>query len=324
VDRLTIIGMGLIGTSFGLALKKAKVRNLEIVGHDLEPTNSLKAQKRGALDRVERNIFSAIKGSKIIVLAIPVMAIKEMMELIGPYIEEGTIVTDTGSTKSQVINWADEILPDGVNFIGGHPMAGREISGPDGADENLFSGAIYAICPSPTAEKFAQKYVVDLAEAMGAIPYFVGADEHDVYVAGISHLPFMLSIGLMNTTAKNPAWREMSMLAASGYRDPIMHRDICLTNQEGIVYWIDEIIKQLYEFRNNIRDNPDGLELSFIQAWESRARWLAQKESGYSPREDLPSSSDTMMSMVMGDKIATRLQELTQEQARDQTKYRKG
>ena len=146
MDRLTIIGMGLIGTSFGLALKKAKVRNIEIVGHDLEPTNSLKAQKRGALDRVERNIFSAIAGAKVIVLAIPVMAIKEIMELIGPFIEKGTIVTDTGSTKLQVINWANEILPVGINFIGGHPMAGREISGPDGADENLFSGAVYAIC----------------------------------------------------------------------------------------------------------------------------------------------------------------------------------
>ena len=103
-----------------------------------------------------------------------------------------------------------------------------------------------------------------------------------------------------------------------------MHRDICLTNQEGIVYWIDEIIKQLYEFRNNIRDNPDGLELSFIQAWESRARWIAQKEEGNPSREDLPSSSDTMMSLMVGDKIATRLKELTQEQARDQTKYRRG
>ena len=161
MDRLTIIGMGLIGTSFGLALKKARIQNLEIVGHDLEPTNSLKAQKRGALDRVERNIFSAINGAKIIVLAIPVLAIKEMMELIGPSIEEGTIVTDTGSTKLQVTKWADEILPSGVNFIGGHPMAGREISGPDGADENLFNGAVYAICPSPTAEKFAQKINAD-------------------------------------------------------------------------------------------------------------------------------------------------------------------
>ncbi len=332
MDRLTIIGMGLIGTSFGLALKKARIQNLEIVGHDLEPTNSLKAQKRGALDRVERNIFSAINGAKIIVLAIPVLAIKEMMELIGPSIEEGTIVTDTGSTKLQVTKWADEILPSGVNFIGGHPMAGREISGPDGADENLFNGAVYAICPSPTAEKFAQKYVVDLAEAMGAKPYFVGPDEHDIYVAGISHLPFMLSIGLMNTTANNPAWREMSMLAASGYRDisrlasgdPIMHRDICLTNQEGIVYWIDETIKQLYEFRNNIRDNPNELELSFIRAWESRARWLAHKESGAAPGVEFPSSSDTMMSLLMGDKLATRLKELTEERARDQTKYHKG
>lgn len=332
MDRLTIIGMGLIGTSIGLALKRAKVQSLEIVGHDLEPTNSQKAQKRGALDRVERNIFSAIKGAKVVILAIPVMAIKEIMELIGPDLEEGTIVTDTGSTKNQIIKWASEILPKSINFIGGHPMAGREISGPDGADENLFDGAIYAIIPSPTAEPFAQKYVVKLAEAMGAKPYFVGADEHDIYVAGISHLPFMLSISLMNTTANNPAWREMSVLASSGYRDisrlasgdPIMHRDICLTNQDGIVYWIDETIKQLYAFRNDIRDNPDGLELTFIRAWESRARWLAGRESGDRPGVEIPSSTDTMMSMAMGDKLATRLKELTQDQIRDQTKYRKG
>jgi len=332
LERLAIIGLGLVGTSIGLALKKAKIPDLEIVGHDMEPTHSSTALRRGAVDKIHRNLFSAIEGAHSIILAVPVMAMKDVMTLIAPNLEPGTIITDTGSTKAQVIKWAEEILPAEVSFIGGHPMAGKEQSGPDAGDENLFQDAVYAICPSPTATTTAQTYVVSLAESVGSRPYFVGPEEHDSYVAAVSHLPFILSIGLVSSTTKSPGWREMSRMASTGYRDisrlasgdPIMHRDICITNAESIVYWVDEAIKQLYEFRNNIQEDPEALELAFIQAWEARARWLARKDSAEErPGDELPSSSTNMLAILAGDKVANRLQELTQTNKSDSSKYRK-
>ena len=103
-----------------------------------------------------------------------------------------------------------------------------------------------------------------------------------------------------------------------------MHRDICITNAESIVYWVDEAIKQLYEFRNNIQEDPEALELAFIQAWEARARWLARKDSAEErPGDELPSSSTNMLAILAGDKVANRLQELTQTNKSDSSKYRK-
>ena len=331
MERITIIGTGLIGTSLGLALKKAKMPNLEIVGHDKEPGNSSKAQRRGAIDKTHHNLISSIEGSRMVIIATPAMAIRETMGYIAPYLEKGALVTDTGSTKSDVLAWAEELLPPEVSFVGGHPMAGKEESGPDAADENLFEDAAYAICASPSARSDATKAVASLAESIGAVPYFINAGEHDSYVAAVSHLPFLLSATLMACTSKSASWRDMSRLASTGYRDmtrlasgdPIMHRDICVTNQEAVVYWLDEFIKELYELRNNVRDDPDSMERTLISAWETRARWLADKEANRRPGEELPKASESMMGLVMGENLARRWRELNQRGEKDETKYQK-
>ena len=149
MERITIIGTGLIGTSIGLALKKNGVKNLEIMGHDREPINTSAASKRGAVDKTSFNLPASVEGAKLVIIATPVLAIRDVLEIIGSELEPGTLVTDTGSTKMQVLEWAKELLPPEVHFVGGHPMAGKEQPGPEAADANLFEGAVYAICPDP-------------------------------------------------------------------------------------------------------------------------------------------------------------------------------
>ena len=152
------------------------------------------------------------------------------------------------------------------------------------------------MCPAPGASKEAASSIAALAETVGATPYFVDAEEHDSYVAAVSHLPFILSTGLVGATARSPGWREMSRLATNGYRDitrlasgdPIMHRDICLTNKESIVHWIDECIKELYSIRNQINDDEKALEKTFISTWEARTRWLAGESGERRPGEEMP------------------------------------
>lgn len=321
MDRITIIGTGLIGTSLGLALKKANLSKCEIVGHDKEPSASSKAQRRGAVDKADRNLISSVEGARIVIIATPPMAIRETMEYIAPHLAEGVLVTDTGSTKSNVLKWADEIFPAGVNFVGGHPMAGKESSGPDAAEATLFDGATYAICATPSADYQAVQTLASLVESIGATPYFIGAEEHDSYVAAVSHLPFILSVALVGCTSDSPSWDDISTLAASGYRDitrlasgdPVMHRDICVTNQESIIKWIDQFITYLYKFRNDVRDDPDAVELALISAWQARSRWLSGAKVNQSTvSADLPSANDSMMGLVMGDRMSSRLRELNQ------------
>ena len=330
MDRIAIIGLGLIGTSLGLAIRQGLGREVEVVGTDLETGHIATAKKMGALDRDERSIPAVVEGAHIVVLATPILAMRELMEFMVPYLTEGTVVTDTGSTKKDVVAWGEELFPAGVSFVGGHPMAGKETSGPGEAEAALLQGSVYAICPAPSATEEATKAIVTLVQAIGAKPYFVDPTEHDSYVAAVSHLPFLLSIGLVSTTSKSPGWREMSRLASSGFRDisrlasgdPVMHRDIALTNRDAVVHWLDEFIKDLHGLRNLVKDDPEGLEKALVDAWEARARWLISRDSEEPIVGEGVKASDQIMGMFLGDQVAKKFREMGQDE-KDSTRYRK-
>lgn len=318
--QITIIGTGLIGTSLGLALRQSSLRDLTVVGTDAAHQARSGAQRRQAFDRVENRLGNAIDDADIIMLATPVMAMRELMEGIAPYLPEGCVVTDVGSTKGQVLEWADALLPATVDFVGGHPMAGKETPGPEHADAALFSGKPYCIIPSPKASQRAVGEITTLAEAVNAQPYYIGAYEHDSFVAAVSHLPFVLSTALVGCTSKSANWSDIGQLAASGYRDltrlasgdVIMHRDICISNAQPIVAWIDAMIRELYEYRKLLDTDgapPDDaavqqVETLFEDARIARAKWLAgevnprARELENAP--EYPTFSQSMGQMFLG------------------------
>ena len=316
MTKMAIIGTGLMGTSMALALKQANLRNLEVVGTDADGRARSGAQKSGAFHSVEGRLASALRDANLIVLATPVMAMKELMEVIGPELREGCVVTDMGSSKKVVLEWAEQYLPRHVDFVGGHPMAGKETSGPENADGSLFDNKVYCVVPSPRAQKAAVSEVTELAKAVGARPFFIGVEEHDSFVAAASHLPFLLSVALVGCTSKSANWEDIAQLAATGYGDisrlasgdPIMHRDICATNPEPIVAWIDAYIRELYQVRQMLtnENGPDiaAIQEFFEQAAEARARWLAGAVTSMSsrpgPQTDNTSFSESMGAMFTG------------------------
>ena len=327
MDRITIVGMGLIGTSLGLALKKANL-GVEIVGTDRDRAVSGTAKRMGACDSTQNNPLDAIRGARMVILATPVGGIREMLRLYGPELEPGVIVTDTGSTKAEVLAWAEEFLPDTVSFVGGHPMAGKELSGPVAADGDLFQNATYCIIPGSGADEEAVRIVPHMAASVAAKPLFIDAREHDSYVAAISHLPLVLSTVLVKLNADNPAWPEIAKLAANGFRDvsrlasgsPEMSRDICLTNKEALNRWIDEFIRELQEFRGMVDEGDERtLGRAFDGAWEARDRWVQNKITARSaaPMVELPTSAETMGGLIMGDRAAGRVRQMLEWQRED-------
>jgi len=284
MKRITIIGLGLIGGSMGLALKQVGPKDTEIIGYTRSSETAIKALKRGAVDKMEDNLVSAVEKAGIVILATPVMAMKEIMERIGPNLSTGCVVTDAASTKVKVMEWAEEYLPSGIEFIGGHPMAGKELSGIEVAETDLFKDCTYCIVQGGSTSPEATGIITDLVKTLGANPLFITASEHDNFVAGISHLPLIISSTLVRSTVKSPYWRDMSILAAGGYRDlsrlasqhPIMNRDICLTNQENILNWTEEFIKELSRFRQLIIDGGEDLEKAFIQVQQARQKWIEE------------------------------------------------
>ena len=319
MPKVAIVGTGLIGTSMALALKQARIPNLELVGVDYDYNARRGAQKRNAFNRVESGLALGIRGADIVILATPVMAMRELLEIIGPNLPEGCVITDVGSSKKVVLEWAEQYLSKEVAFVGGHPMAGKEASGPEAADADLFRGKTYCIVPGNNAGKQAVSEITSLAEFMGAVPYFIGVEEHDSFVAAASHLPFLLSVALVGCTSKSVNWEDIAQLASTGYKDvtrlasgdAVMHRDICVSNSEPIVAWIDSFIRELYEMRKLLGDEngpkADDIRQVFEQASDARSRWLAGAVPSSARNQlalpEVPSFTEGMGQMLMGSKL---------------------
>ncbi len=265
-----------------MALKQANWRNAEIIGYARRSATASLARKSGAVDRVEPDLSKAVKSADIIIVATPVLTVKDVFRQISPDLSEGSIVTDAASTKLEVIRWAQELLPSRTNFVGGHPMAGKETSSIKAATADLFRKCTYCLTPLPQTKPAALRTMKGMVKALGAVPLIIEAEEHDRLVAGISHLPLLLSVALVMATTKNPSWPRMSRLAASGYRDltrlasgnPELGAHICLSNQAAIVSWIDLFIEELQKLRALVADGSEEIERSLAMANEARQKWL--------------------------------------------------
>jgi prephenate dehydrogenase len=279
---VTIVGLGLIGGSIGLALRQGKKSRWEIIGYSRRQETVATALSSGAIERGETNLKDAVKQADLVIIATPVLTVKEILSKIAPHLPSGCIITDTASTKVQVMKWAKEILPPTVDFIGGHPMAGRETYGIKAAKADLFRGCTYCLTPSVEASPKSIDMVIGMVKKLGAIPIFIDAQEHDDLVAGISHLPMLLSAALVSLTTKNSSWSKMSKLAASGYHDltrlasgsPEVNSHICLSNQEAIIDWIDKFSQELKRYRRLVASGDKRLEQALIEANKARQKWL--------------------------------------------------
>jgi prephenate dehydrogenase len=323
MQKVTIVGLGLIGSSIGLGLRRWATnegkRNavLEVTGFDLDLDHQNYSKKIKAVDKTEWDLTKAIRDADLIVLAVPPLAVREVFESIAPHVKPNVVITDTTSTKVQVMEWAKTMLPATAHFVGGHPMAGKSQS-IEGAEADLFKDATWCIVPSVQADEAAVQTVLGMVSALGAEPLFIDAHEHDSHVGGISHLPFVLSIALMRTVSSNAGWRDMKFLTAGGFRDasrlaagsPEMHRDIAVTNREAVTRWLDNCIGELQHIRSLIAAGTDEADETllarFREAQDARAQWAtAERREGQLVQDtegELSKSSvgDQMGQMLMG------------------------
>ena len=280
--RIAIIGLGLIGGSLGLALKRAVAADFEVVGFARRPEVASYALSRGAVDKTEAQLTDAVSEADIVIVATPLMTFEDIFAEIAGSLKKGAIVSDVGSTKSEVMRWALNFLPSSVNFIGGHPMTGKETSGFGEAEAGLFDGCVYCLVPSEGVDAESLKVMEDMVKLVGARPFVVDAARHDEMVAGISHLPLLISSSLVSALFEDELWPEMARLASTGFRDitrlasgsPELHHGICATNQRAIVSWLDKYIENLKKYRQLIFENDQELQKSLAHARDARQKWL--------------------------------------------------
>jgi prephenate dehydrogenase len=277
--RVSIIGLGLVGGSWGLALKKHSFEGV-ITGSD-RPEVLSRALAAHAIDEAAEDPAVAVRSAELVVLATPVGVILDLVSKLKTAAAPRTLITDVGSTKRLICQRAREVFGDEPLFLGGHPLAGKELSGFENADSALFEGARYALTPL-TPDHLADERVKafsQLIESLGARPFLCDASAHDRAVAYLSHLPQLLSTSLASLIAQQGAEDFLPLeLAASGFRDLTrlaespyaVWRDICLTNIENIQSALDLLIEKLEAIKLHLSDRE--LEREFKQAAKLRER----------------------------------------------------
>jgi prephenate dehydrogenase len=277
--RISIIGLGLMGGSWGLALRKHGFAGRR-VGFDRADIVS-RALAIGAVDEAAKDVAAAVRAAHLVILATPVGVILELLPQLKASASPRALVTDVGSTKRLICQRAREVLGDGPLFLGGHPLAGRERSGLENADAALFEDARYIVtplAPEHRADERVQAFSA-LLETLGARPYISDASGHDRAVAFLSHLPQLLSSSLASLVAEENAEGQLPLeLAASGFRDVTrlaespysVWRDICLTNIENIQQALEAFIDKLESLKLHLSDRE--LEREFQQALKLREK----------------------------------------------------
>ena len=275
---VTIVGVGLIGASLGLALKKAGVVT-KVLGVGRSKTNLDQAQKMGAIDGVV-DLVGAAKQSDVIVLCIPVAQMRAAFEVIEPHLEPRTMITDAGSTKGDVILAAKEVLGKKVcQFVPAHPIAGGAQHGASAAKADLFQGKHTIICPLQENSPQDTALITGFWEAVGSTVKKIGSVQHDAIYAAVSHLPHLLSYALMASVVNSEDADQKLDHVGAGFKDftriaassPEMWRDICLGNRTAILKELDQYLLIVNHMRKLVAEGDGtGLEKLFNQA--SRAR----------------------------------------------------
>ena len=275
---VTIVGVGLIGASLGLALKKAGVVT-KVLGVGRSKTNLDQAQKMGAIDGVV-DLVGAAKQSDVIVLCIPVAQMRSAFEVIEPHLEPRTMITDAGSTKGDVILAAKEVLGKKVcQFVPVHPIAGGAQHGASAAKADLFQGKHTIICPLQENSPQDTALITGFWETVGSTVKKIGSVQHDAIYAAVSHLPHLLSYALMASVVNSEDADQKLDHVGAGFKDftriaassPEMWRDICLGNRTAILKELDQYLLIVNHMRKLVAEGDgDGLEKLFNQA--SRAR----------------------------------------------------
>lgn len=269
--HIAILGLGLIG---GSAAKAWRGCGHRVTGWSRRPETVALAVARAIVDDGAESAGAAVADADIVVLAPPVLAMRDLLRAIAPELRAGTVVTDVASTKEAPERWASAHLPAHVHWVGAHPMAGKELSGLDHIDPELFRGRTWVVVPPLGAERHAVAVVSRLGHDVGSRVIEMDAASHDAAVANVSHLPFMVSTALSAAVIGNDRFGDWSAVAATGLRDltrlasgdALMHRDICATNRGRIAEAMDRFAFEFAAMAEMVRALPDDDDEAEIDA----------------------------------------------------------
>lgn len=278
MNTLCIVGLGMIGGSLAGALKQAGFPG-KIVALVRSEATGLRGLELGLIDEFSLDAAEVVSNADMIMLAVPMLSMREQMLLIKEHLKPTAIVTDAGSVKGPFIKDARAVFMDLSRLVPGHPIAGREKTGVDAADASLYQNRRVLLTPLPETDSAATAAVRQLWETVGSEVEVLAPEQHDRVLAATSHLPHVLAFALVDTLATQQEAEEIFRYAAGGFRDftriassdAIMWRDVCLTNREAILQAMDNLDVHLKQLRHAIDiGDGDAIEATFLRAKNAR------------------------------------------------------
>ncbi len=281
-EQLGLIGCGLMGGSFALALKRAGLVK-RVVGYSKSPSTTERARAMGVIDVEAPSALLAVSGADIVLLAVPVAATEATLKTIRHLVTPQTLVMDVGSTKRDVVDAARRVLREQIGcFVPAHPIAGKELSGVEHADADLYVGKQVILTPLERTYTAHIQKAAAVWSALGCHVAKMSPEAHDAAFAAVSHLPHLLAFALMNGITSQPSGRDFLSLAGPGFRDfsriaaadPEMWRDVLLANREELLEQSKLFQRALKALEATVEaGNAQALELLIEQASEARANW---------------------------------------------------
>jgi prephenate dehydrogenase len=281
-QQITLVGVGLLGGSLGLAVKKRRLAS-RVVGFVRRQASVAECERAGACDKAELDLEAAVRGSDLIVFCTPLAQMGELAERMLPAIKREAVITDVGSVKGSVVAELEPLFAKaGAHFVGSHPMAGAEKTGVSAANAELFHKAVCAVTPTNATNASALQRVEEFWRSVGAVPIRMTAEKHDDLVSRSSHLPHVVAAELANYVLSPVHPKEQAMLCANGFRDttriasgsPEMWRDICLANRVNLARVLGVFIEDLQEFQIALTNgDTKTVEEFFSKAKERRDKW---------------------------------------------------
>lgn len=281
-EQLGLIGCGMMGGSFALALKRAGLVK-RVVGYSKSPSTTERARQLGVIDVEAPSALLAVSGADLVLLAVPVSATEATFKAIRHLVRSNVLIMDVGSTKREVIDAARRVLKDQVGvFVPAHPIAGKEVAGVEHADADLYHGRQVILTPIERTLTAQLEKAKQLWTALGCDVKQMSPEAHDAAYAAVSHLPHMVSFALMNAIESQAQGQDFLSLAGPGFRDftriaasdPAIWRDILMSNREELLAQSRHFQRALHALETAINaGNPDALETLIEQASSARARW---------------------------------------------------
>ena len=331
MQNISILGIQPIGLSLALSIKNSSMKTNRIVAYSENSSSFNEVKSLEIFDDISKDLSKTLQGSNLVIIDSPLIAIPSLLKAISNTNTDDLTILNLNGSQSRCMAWANEILTEGINYIGLRPILKSEVPTISDVSDLLLEDIEFCIMPSPSANSKSIKNIIQLIEKIRSKPYFLDTHEHDSYFVAMNKISDVISAAYINATTTKSSWMEMYKSAGIEFddqsknatKDPIINEAECLTLSDPLIYWIEEIIVSLNKFKETLKSDNDDLLNYLVESWEQKAKWESGAISQTTDSLYLPSAAEAMGNTILGSKLSKRLTGNQDPDKRQDWKYPK-